>query len=98
MMWLEGGPLMTITLTDAQTAVVRRLAAYGHFESDQEALDASPRIAADHLVAVRLHELAADGRRSGDAVAWSPALLEEIRGLSLRDFERGTEIKDVVTP
>ncbi len=89
---------MSIMLTDEQTAVVRRLAEYGHFASEQEALDASLRIAAEHLVAVHVHELAAEGKRSGDPVEWSPNLLEEIQRLSVQDFERGAEIKDAVKP
>jgi Arc/MetJ-type ribon-helix-helix transcriptional regulator len=90
--------LMAIMLTDEQTAVVRRLAASGHFASEQEALDASLRIAAEHLAAMQLHDLAAEGRRSGDPIEWSPALLQEIKLLSVRDFEEEAEIKDDVKP
>lgn len=89
---------MSIVLTDEQTAVVRQLAEYGHFATEQEALDASLRIAAEHLVAMHLHELAAEGRHSGDADEWSPALFQKIQRLSVRDFEERAEIKDVVKP
>jgi len=89
---------MSIVLTAAQTEVVRRLAEYGDFASEQEALDASLRIAAEHLVALHMHKLATDGERSGEPIEWSPAVLEELQRLSVQDFKRGAEIKDAVKP
>lgn len=89
---------MSLMLTHDQTACVGRLAEYGHFASEHEALDASPRIGAEHLVARHLQELAAEGKRSGDPVESSPNPLEEIQRLSVQDFERGVAITDAVTP